>query len=323
VCGGDRMSAAASRATMADMPMTPYTRISAHPTVAFFVLAFAMSWTLMAPAMIAGLDSFAAVPFFIGVWAPATAAAIVVRATGGSIRAWLREIARWRVPLRWYALALGFPVVLAAVASAEFVLAGESLDFGLVGERVAAFLPTLLFCLLINGGPEEPAWRGFALPRLQERLSPVKATLVLGTIWGLWHLPLLLVEDNVDHDLGALAFAAMLVWTLGGFTAYALTYTYLWNRSRSAPLCMLLHASYNAAVGLMILRPAEDLVGGSYVAISLALTGTLWLVAAALVVATRGRLGVDSGSGFRSPAVVKGPPKPRAAAPSRTAELAS
>jgi CAAX protease family protein len=122
------------------------------------------------------------------------------------------------------------------------------LDFGLVGERVAAFLPTLLFCLLINGGPEEPAWRGSALPRLQERFSPVKATLVLGTIWGLWHLPLLLVEDNVDHDLGALAFAGMLVWTLGGFIAYAFTYTYLWNRTRSAPLCMLLHASYTTAI---------------------------------------------------------------------------
>jgi uncharacterized protein len=151
----------------------------------------------------------------------------------------------------------------------------------------------------------------------------VKATLVLGTIWGLWHLPLLLVEDNVDHDLGALAFAGMLVWTLGGFIAYAFTYTYLWNRTRSAPLCMLLHASYNTAIGLMILRPADELVGGSYVAISLALTGTLWLVAAALVVATRGRLGLDSRSSPRSPAAVKGLPRSRTAAPSRGAELAS
>jgi hypothetical protein len=76
------------------MTTTFRTRISAHPTVAFFVLAFAMAWTLMAPAMIAGLDSLAAVPFFIGVWAPATAAAIVIRTGGGSVRAWLRDITR-------------------------------------------------------------------------------------------------------------------------------------------------------------------------------------------------------------------------------------
>jgi membrane protease YdiL (CAAX protease family) len=273
------------------------TRIAAHPTIAFFLLAFAMSWTLMAPAMVAGLDSLAALPFFLGVWAPAAAAAIVVRVTGGSIKAWLRDIMRWRVGGRYYALALGFPIALAVVASAGFALAGESLDFGLVGERAAAFLPLLVFCLLVNGGPEEPAWRGFALPRLQERYSPVRATVVLGTIWGLWHLPLLLVEDNVDHDLAALAFAGMLVWTLAGFTAYAFTYTYLWNRTRSALLCMLLHASYNTALGVVILRPADELVGDAYVAISLALTGTLWLVAIGLIGATRGRLGLAPDSG--------------------------
>jgi hypothetical protein len=189
--------------------------------------------------------------------------------------------------------------------------------------RLATTPSTALFCLLINGGPEEPAWRGFALPRLQQRFSPVKTTLALGTLWGLWHLPLLLIEDNVDNDLAALAFAGMLAWTLGGFIAYAFTYTYLWNRTQSAPLCMLLHASYNTAIGLLILRPADELVGGTYVAISLALTGTLWLVAVALVVATRGRLGLDSRGSPRSPVVVNDAQKSRLTAPSRPVELAS
>ena len=179
------------------MPAGPFLTDRRRPTVAFFVLTFALSWTLMTPAKAVGLDSLAAVPFFLGVWAPAASAAIVVRVTGGSIKAWLRDILRWRVPLRYYAFAVGFPIALAGVASAEFALAGETLDFGLIGERAAAFLPLLVFCFVINGGPEEPGWRGFALPLLEERHSPVKATLILGTIWGLWHLPLLLVEDNV------------------------------------------------------------------------------------------------------------------------------
>jgi uncharacterized protein len=245
-----------------------HSRIAAHPTAAFFVLAFAMSWTLMTPAMIAGLDSAAALPFFVGVFAPAAAAAIVTRVTGGSVRGWLRDIMRWRLPLRWYAFAIGFPLALAVVASAAFALVGEELDFGLVGERVASFLPLFVFCLLINGGPEEPAWRGFAMPRLQERFSPVKATLVFGPIWGLWHLPLLLAESNVDHDLATVPFIGMLLWTLAGFTAYAFTYTYVWNRTRSAFLCMVLHASYNTAIGVAILRPSDELVGSSYVAIA-------------------------------------------------------
>jgi membrane protease YdiL (CAAX protease family) len=145
--------------------------------------------------------------------------------------------------------------------------------------------------LLSNGGPEEFGWRGFALPRLQERLAPVQATLVLGFFWGLWHLPLLLAEDNPDHNLGALAFAAITIWTLAGCIAYAFTYTYLFNRTRSVLACMVLHAAYNTVLGVVILRPEDELVGIAYVVLSLSLTGTLWLVALALIGATRGRLG--------------------------------
>jgi hypothetical protein len=102
------------------------------------------------------------------------------------------------------------------------------------------------------------------------------------------------VESNVDHDLAALPFLGILLWTLAGFTAYSFTYTYLWNRTHSAFLCMVLHASYNTALGVAILRPADELVGSSYVAISFALTGTLWLAALALIAATRGRLGLPA-----------------------------
>jgi membrane protease YdiL (CAAX protease family) len=266
--------------------------ITASPTVAFFVLAFGFSWVLWSPAMVFGLDSPAAVPFFIGVLGPATAAAVVTRACGRSVRGWLREVMRWRLPARWYLLAVGFPFALAIVASAEFALVGEDLDFGLAGERAVSLLPLFVFCLLLNGGPEEPGWRGFAMPRLLERFSPVKATLVFGPLWGLWHLPLLLAESDPDHGLATLPFLGMLAWTLAGFTAYSFTYTYLWNRTRSAIACMVMHAAYNTAIGVAILRPADELVQSSYVAISFALTGTLWLAAIALIVVTRGRLGL-------------------------------
>ena len=114
--------------------------------------------------------------------------------------------------------------------------------------------------VFINGGPEELGWRGFALPRLQERFSPVRATLVLGTIWGLWHLPLLRVEDNAGHDLATLPLIAMLIWTLGGFIAYAFTYTFALNRTGSVFLCMVLHAAYNTALGVVILAAVAIIV---------------------------------------------------------------
>jgi membrane protease YdiL (CAAX protease family) len=283
------------------------TTIKAHiarrPVGAFFVLAFSISWLLMSPAMVAGdLSGLPVLLFFVGVFGPAMAGAIVTRATGGTVRGWLRGSLKWRVPVRWYVAAIGFPVVLAIVASAEFALAGHALDFGLAGERAVSFVPLFVYCLLINGGPEEFGWRGFALPRLQERFSPVRATLVLGGLWGLWHLPLLRVESDWSHDLATLPLIAMLLWTLGGFVAYAFTYTYLLNRTGSVLLCMVLHAAYNTALGVVILRPADELVGDAYVAISLALTGTLWLVALGLITATRGRLGLPRRRDEKAPA---------------------
>jgi membrane protease YdiL (CAAX protease family) len=291
-------------------------RIATRPVGAFFVLTFLISWTLMTPAMVAGIDSLAAIPFFVGVFGPFLAAAIVTRATGTSVRAWLHDVFGWHQSWRWYAGVVAFPVALAVVASAEFALAGESLDFGLVGERAASFLPLLAYCLLLNGGPEELGWRGFALPRLLERFSPVRATVFVGTAWGLWHLPLLLAEDNPDHNLAPAAFAAMTVWTLGGIVAYAFTYTYVWNRTKSVFLCMLLHAAYNTALGVVILRPDGELVGSTYVTLSLALTGTLWLVALGLIVATRDRLGLPGASDRHTPRAPlrRSPVRPPAAA---------
>ena len=101
----------------------------------------------------------------------------------------------------------------------------------------------------------------------------------------------------------------MLLWTLAGFVAYSFTYPYAWNRTGSVVLCMVLHAAYNTSLGLVILRPEDELVGGAHVAISLIFTGLLWLVARDLIAATWGRLGLGARIGDASPAAV--PERPR------------
>lgn len=272
------------------------TWVTARPIGSFFLLAFAISWLLWTPAVVAGdLEGPAAVLFFVGVFGPATAAAFVTRATGDSVRAWLRGILIFRLPVRFYAAAIGFPIILVVVASAGFVAAGESLDFGLTGERLAALVPLFVFCVLLNGGPEEFGWRGYALPRLQERHSPVRATIVLGGLWGLWHLPLLRIEENAGHDLATLPLLAILLWTFAGFVAYSFVYTYAWNRTRSVVIAVALHAAFNTANGVLILRPEGELVGSTYVVLSIVLTGLLWLVALGLIAKTHGRLGSPGG----------------------------
>lgn len=139
-----------------------------RPLAAFVVLAFALSWAFW-------LGSYATsspVLFFIGGLGPAMAAAIVAQELG-TLRPWLACVLRWRVAPRFYLFALGFPVLLYGAANIVPALLGQEPDLSLVPERLPAYAGTWVSALFL-GGLEEPGWRGFALPRLQERLTPVR-----------------------------------------------------------------------------------------------------------------------------------------------------
>ena len=232
-----------------------------RPVAAFVVLTFALSWGLW---LLFYLTS-SPVMFFLGGLGPAMAAAIVAWQLG-TLQPWLEGVLRWRVSPWFYLFAVGFPVVLYGLPNIVVALTGASLDLSLVGERLPAYAVTWVSALFL-GGLEEPGWRGFALPRLQQRHSPVRATLLLGVVWGLWHLPVAPLAIVVTVPL-------------------AFFYTWLFNRTGSALLCALLHAS---------ITPAQDhltLVADSPT-VDLAILGTLVVAAVGFVVATRGRLGLS------------------------------
>ena len=172
------------------------------------------------------------------------------------------------MPIRYYLYALGLPALLFAIVNLELALLGQDVELGLLGERLPAYLATFVMVLVIGGGLEEPGWRGFALPRLQEHHTPVKATLILGVVWGIWHLPLY-----------GPAFVGPLL--------FVFFYTWLYNRTGSVLLCILLHASFTPALDHLVLR--EDNLG-----VDLAIVATLVAAAVALVALTKGRLGYDS-----------------------------
>jgi uncharacterized protein len=126
----------------------------------------------------------------------------------------------------------------------------------------------LIVVALLGGGQEEPGWRGFALPRLQATRSPLRATVILGLLWGLWHVPL----------YGPLGFVVPLL--LAPF------YTYLFNRTGSVIPSLVLHGSFTAAQDHLTLL-AHEVHGGTDAAIGL----TYLFAGLVLVLATRGRLG--------------------------------
>jgi membrane protease YdiL (CAAX protease family) len=105
------------------------------------------------------------------------------------------------------------------------------------------FLPFLLFSMLTNG--EEIGWRGFALPRLQQRHTALVASLILGAVWAFWHLPkYLMVNTSLGGGSALGEFPIESAHTL----AFAILYTWLFNNTRGSLLLLtIFHASWNAA----------------------------------------------------------------------------
>ena len=268
-----------------------------HQLVAFFALAFAFSWAAWAVPALGYRDGIGAVLFIAGTFGPLAAAATVTRLAGDSVRAWLKGLFVWRVPLRWYAFAFALPIAFAALVTVEFALAGEQLDWSVLDERLVVYVPSLFFVSLAGGGNEEPGWRGFALPRLQERMTPVVATLLLGTLWASWHLPVLFAAEDADHGLATWGVLALVALTLASIVGYAFAYTFLVNKTGSVLLAIAMHASFNVANGFAGLRTEEALQQNDYLLMLALSAGTIWTLVAILIGATRGQLGSPRPSG--------------------------
>jgi uncharacterized protein len=248
-------------------PAPADTWIRRHRLIFYFALTYAISWPLWLLSRLAS-GTLGTVLLVIGGFGPLLAAAITIRYSGDSLAEWLRKIIRWRVPVRFYAYALGLPVLIMIVMNAMLAALGQQPDVSLLPGRIPAYVQTILITAVIFGGQEEPGWRGLALPVLEQRHTPLVATLILGLGWGVWHIPL----------YGPLGFVVPLV--------LAFFYSWLYNRTQSVLLCILLHASFTAAQDHLLLTVDSRIVDA-------VLLGTYLLGAGVLIAATRGRLGLS------------------------------
>ncbi|RYU11663.1 CPBP family intramembrane metalloprotease [Nocardioides iriomotensis] len=236
--------------------------LTAHPVLGYVLLAYLLSWPVWVLAHATG--SFALV--VLGGFGPAGAAAVTLRLTGRPLRPWLRGLLAWRVRPRFYAYALLLPAAVYGVVNLTMQALGADVNWSLLPARVPGYLVNLVLTAALLGGLEEPGWRGYALPRLQERHTPFVATTLLGLAWGVWHVPL----------YGPAGFVVPLV--------LAFFYTWLFNRTGSVLMCVLLHGSFTAAQDGLLLTPDSMTVDA-------VILGTYLLAAGAVLVLTRGRLG--------------------------------
>jgi membrane protease YdiL (CAAX protease family) len=192
------------------------------------------------------------------------------------------RLVRLRGATRWALLGLATPIVLATAAAGTVALLGGPTQIGhLMG------LPAALLYLVYGTGlfllTEEAVWRGALLPRLQARLAPLTANLVLGGVWAIWHLPLLFVPGAGDEGLPLLPFAALVVGTavlIGSLSNAA---------GGSVLVAAVFHAAFDDAYSY------AGVIGTRHVVLWAA-AGLTTAAAAAVAVRTRGRLGPPTSS---------------------------
>jgi membrane protease YdiL (CAAX protease family) len=269
--------------------------IARHPLIAFFVLAFAGSWIVQLPLVLAGnnllLPPEAISPglrFILTLLAPfagpTLAAFVVTTAVEGKagVRALLRRYVQWRFGVGWYLAILLGPLLVLLLGVGVFYGTAAPAQ---IGEQGLGFGITFLVNLAVNlviGGilAEEPGWRGFALPRLQTRFGALAGTIVLGVLWSLWHLPLILTPGGVTWT-GSFALYMVLA------VALAIIHTTVYNGTRASLLSvMLLHAAINTSTRLVL----PNVPGVSRGEVNLMLVGVTSVVALLIVALTRGRL---------------------------------
>jgi membrane protease YdiL (CAAX protease family) len=250
-------------------------QIERHPLPTFFAATLGLGWLLTIAAAQLSTNPLLLPLIAIPVsFVPAVVAWLVLRMAGTTEErgAWRRRLTRVRVGWRWYAIAL-LALPLAYLAGLGIATAGGgTFPFHL---QAIALLPIFL---LTNFG-EEIGWRGYALPKLQDRMSPVAASLLLGVLWGAFHWVALAGND------APLAYMAVSTIQLTGMSVIM---TFVFNGSReSVPVVALMHAMYDTvAIGV---APLVE-TGLPLLAFSLTAVVT-WLIAVGLVVVTGGSLG--------------------------------
>ena len=226
----------------------------------FFLLTFAYSWVIWIPSVLDGIGiklpfnvtGFLTAIVIIGAFAPLLAAiTLVVREEGWKgTRVFLRQALDIRIKPVFLIVALALPILIHVIAHYLALAVGLDVAKTLFPTEIPVAplvlaIPYFILMLVIGGGQEEFGWRGYAQEPLQEKIGVIPASLVIGLIWGIWHLPLWFMSGDLHSAYSFLAFVMMT-------TSISIMYAWLFNSSgKKLIVVMFFHAMNNTAAPLL------------------------------------------------------------------------
>jgi uncharacterized protein len=268
--------------------------IARHPVLAFMVIGLGAGFLTAAIRPIADAE---VLPFdlplhgFLGsLLGVGLAAFVVTAALAGrdGVVDLARRSVRWRVPVRWYLVAL-FTVPVGATLISLAIYGPRALASpaggwpGALAEVAAVFLLQLVLFQLA----EEIGFTGFLQHHWQDRYHPVKLTLYVALLWAVWHVPDHFAEEGWGVEALISAPVVFIIGFVSLFFARAL-FVWFYNVTGSSVLLVaIFHASFDAAISQL----SNDVVPGSNTARFLIFTGVIVVFATVVIIATKGQLG--------------------------------
>lgn len=256
--------------------------IKQHRVLAYFILTLAISWSIELP-LVASAQGWIAtpVPFaihYLASFGPLLAALIMTWITGGAdgLKELWGRVTKWRVGPTGATFAFLSPVVLFVLAALVVWLLSGGEWPNLQRLTEINYLPNLglgalILWLATFGFGEEIGWRGYALPRLQKGRSALSATLLLGVMWVVWHLPAFFYLDTYVN-LGLVVFPMFALGVLAG----AIVLTWLYNTTEGS---VLMVAVWHGVFDFISASKASD----GYIAALMTAAIMIWAVVIVIV----------------------------------------
>jgi membrane protease YdiL (CAAX protease family) len=272
--------------------------IKRYPVLSYYLLVFAISWggiliLIGGPNHIPGTTEQAEKLFvpallimFSGPFISGILMNFLIEGKEG-IRKLLSRYLRWRTEGRWFAIAVFTgPILVAAVLFGLSIFNQEFLPGIItVKDKIGSVIFGVGWGLIGGGLFEETGWTGFAVPQLRKRYSILSTGLIVGILWGIWHLMIAFWASNylTGADSWTMFVAGFIAFYLLALPAYRVLLVLVYDRTGSLPVIMLMHAFLSAST--LIFQPSSS--GEIAFIWNLVLGIILWIIIVTIVITNR------------------------------------